>query len=129
MKPRPGGLTTTAWVRDGLLTERIPSAIVSSALPRTVISSRLAGRIVRNVGDSWKCTSSPSVGKACGPVAKIDVSIDGCRAASVHAVVAPLPRGFDLAIGRDAIEKSVKQIQFSPTRPARFVCRVRRRSY
>jgi hypothetical protein len=123
MKPRPGGLTTTAWVRDGLLTERIPSAIVFSALPRTVISSRLADRIVRDVSDSWRCTSSPSVGKACGPLAKIDVTVDGCRAASVRAVVAPLPRGLDLAIGRDVTEKSVRAIDFA-TRPATFRCRV-----
>ena len=119
------GLTTTAWVRNGLRTERVPRALVSSALARTVISSRLAGRIVRNVGDSWSCTSSPSVGKACGPLAKIDVRIDGCRAASVRAVVAPLPHGFDLAIGRDVIGRSVKRIQFSPSRPAMFVCRTR----
>ena len=122
MKQR-GGLTTTAWVRNGLRSERIPSAMVSSALPRTVISSRLAGRIVRNVGDSWKCTSSPSVGKACGPIAKIDVSVDGCRAASVRAVVAPLPRGLDMAIGRDVIERSVRAIDFE-TVPATFRCRV-----
>ena len=99
---------------------------MSSALPSTVISLRLADRIVRHVGDSWRCTSSPSVGKACGPVAKIDVSVDGCRAASVRAVVAPLPRGFDMAIGRDVIERSVKSISFA-TMPATFRCRGNRR--
>jgi hypothetical protein len=126
MKRRPGGLTTVAWVRDGLRTERIPSALVSSALPRSVVSTRLAGRIVRNVGDSWHCTSSPSVGKACGPVAKIDVSVDGCRAATVRAITAPLPQGLDVVVGQDVLQKSVKRIDFR-TRPATFHCRAPKR--
>ena len=125
---RRGGLTTTAWVRDGLLTERIASAPVSSALPRSVISTRLADRIVRNVGDGWRCTSSPSFGKACGPVAKINISIDGCRAATVRAVLSPLPRGLDVVIGQDVLEKSVKRIDFS-TMPATFRCRVKQRRW
>jgi hypothetical protein len=95
---------------------------VSSALPRTVISSRLADRIVRKVRAPWRCTSSFSVGKACGLTAKIDVTVDGCQAASVRAVVAPLPRGLDLAVGRDVIERSVSAIDFA-TRPATFHCR------
>lgn len=126
MKPRPGGLTTTAWVRDGLLSERVPVAPVSSALRHTVISTRLADRIVKDVGDGWRCTSSPSFGKACGPVAKIDISIDGCRAARVGAVVAPLPRGLNVVVGQDVLEKSVKRIDFS-TVPATFTCRVKGR--
>ncbi len=126
MKRRPGGLTTTAWVGDGLRSERIPSAVVSSALPRTVISSRLADRMVRKVGAPWKCTSSFSVGKVCGLTAKIDVTVDGCRAPSVRAVVAPLPRGLDLPVGQDVLEKSIKSIGFA-TRPATFRCRAKRR--
>jgi len=126
MKRRRGGLTTTARVRDGLRSERIPRAVVSSALPRTVISSRLAARIVGNVGDSWRCTSSPSVGKAFGPVATIDVSVDGCRAAKVRAITAPLPTGLDVVVGQDVLQKSVQRIDFTTT-PATLRCRLPRR--
>lgn len=122
---RSRGLTTVAWIRDRLRTERLPSAVVSSALPRSVLSGRLAGRVARSADGPWSCTSSPSVGKACGPTARVEISIDGCPAAKVRAVVAPLPRGFDLAIGRDVIGRSVKRIQFSPSRLAMFVCRTR----
>jgi hypothetical protein len=40
--------------------------------------------------------------------------------------VASLPRGLDLAIGQDVIEKSVRAIDFS-TMPATFRCRVKQR--
>jgi hypothetical protein len=40
--------------------------------------------------------------------------------------VAPLPRGLDLAVGSDVIEKSVQAIDFA-TVPATFHCRVKRR--
>ena len=50
---RSRGFTIVAWVRDGVRTERVPSVVVSSALPRSVISTRLAGRVARTVGDSW----------------------------------------------------------------------------
>jgi hypothetical protein len=121
------GLTTDAVVSGGRNVERISNAIVSSAAPRTLISARLADRIAKRTGLPWRCTGSPSVPKACGVTTIVDVVIDGCQAATVRAVVAPLPRGLDLAIGRDVIMKSVKRIQFSPSRPARFVCRVPRR--
>jgi hypothetical protein len=48
--------------------------------------------------------------------------VDGCKAVTVRAVVAPLTRGFDLAVGRDAIEKSVRAVDFS-TMPPTFRCR------
>ena len=120
---RRGGLRAEALISGGKDVERVRDALVTTAAPRTVISSRLADRVARKVRDPWRCSSSPSIGKACGPTARVDVVVDGCRAASVRAVVAPLPRGLDMAIGRDVIGKSVKRIQFSPARPVRFVCR------
>jgi hypothetical protein len=123
---RRRGLRAEALVSGGKDVERVRYALVTTAAPRTVISSRLADRVAGNVGDPWKCSSSPSIGKACGPTARVDVVVDGCRAASVQAVVAQLPRGLDLAIGRDVIEQSVKSISFS-TVPATFRCRAPKR--
>jgi hypothetical protein len=125
MKLHRGGLHVDVLVSGGRYV-RSTCALVTTASARTVVSPRLAARVAETIGGMTECTTSPSLGRRCGSTARVDVVVNGCRAATVRAVVAPLPRGLDLAIGRDAIEKSVKRIQFAPSRPARFVCRSRR---
>jgi hypothetical protein len=126
MKFHRGGLRVDALVSGARDVKRV-CALVTTASARTVVSPRLASRVAETIGEPSGCAGSPSIGgRRCGPTARVDVVVNGCKAATVRAVVAPLPKGLDLAIGRDVIERSVKRIQFAPSRPARFVCRSRR---
>lgn len=100
---------------------RVRQALVTTAAPRTVITPALAAKVARRVSGPEACTMSPSIGEVCGPTARLNVAVDGCRAARVGAVVARLPGGLKMALGRDVIEKSVKAIDFS-TAPATFRC-------
>jgi hypothetical protein len=117
-----GGLRADALVSGGKDVELIRNALVTTAGRRTVISRRLGDRVVRHTGASWSCTSSPAVGEVCGPTARVDLALDGCRAASVRAVVAPLLPGLDLAVGRDVLSQVVEAIDFS-TAPPSILCR------
>lgn len=119
---RRWGLRTDALISGGKNVVRVRKALVTSAAPRTVISPQLAKRIARAVDGPQKCSSSPSIGRICGKTLKVDVVIKSCKGATVRAVVGQLPRGLDMAIGHDAIAKSVKRIDFG-TRPATISCR------
>jgi hypothetical protein len=72
------GRRADALVSGGKSVERVRDALVSSAAPRTVISSRLADRVARPLGPPWRCTGSPSIPKVCGPTARVDVVVNGC---------------------------------------------------
>jgi hypothetical protein len=99
MKFTRGGLHVRALISGDRDVKQV-CAHVTTASARTVVSPRLASRVAETIGGMTACTTSPSIGRRCGPMARVDVVVDGCRAASVQAVVAPLPRGLELAIGR-----------------------------
>jgi hypothetical protein len=121
VKERRGGLRVDSLVAGDQWVTRV-SALVTTASARTVIAPQLAVRVARKIDGMTVCTRSPAIGRTCGPTARV---VTGCRAATVEAIVAPLSRGVKLAIGRDVVEGSVKQIELSPSRPAKFVCRAR----
>ena len=124
---RRWGLRVDVVVAGSKDVARVKQALVTTAAPRTVITPALAAKIAPHLAGPQVCSSSPSIGRRCGPTARVDVLVNGCEGAMVRAVVALLPRGLEMAIGRDVIERSVNRIQFSPSRPAQLVCRVPRR--
>jgi hypothetical protein len=118
------GLTVDALVSGDQGVEHVRRATVSTAAPRTLLSTRLAAEIANPGPD--RCTWVATLGKVCGPSVRVTVAMNGCRAADVHAVTAEMPRGYDLTIGRDVVEKVVREIDFSTT-PTRIKCRSGRR--
>jgi hypothetical protein len=121
----PGGLRTDAIVAGDFGVDRVRSALVSTGTRRTVIAADLAADITSAAGRK-SCTTLLSLGRVCGVTAKISVAIPGCRAVPVQAVAVPMPRGHELTIGRDVIERVVRRIDFA-TNPATISCRARRR--
>jgi hypothetical protein len=121
---RGRGLTVDALVAGDQGVERVRRATVSTLAPRTLLSTRLAAGVA-NPGPE-RCTWVAALGKVCGPSVPVAVAMKGCRAVQVAAVAAEMPRGYDLTIGRDVIEKVVRRIDFA-TNPATITCRARRR--
>jgi len=121
-----GGAMVEATVAGRRGVERVRRARLSTGGERTLISSRLAARL-QDVRGPRRCTDRTWAGRFCGPSAKIGVFVDNCRAATVRAVVAPLPHGFDLAVARDVLRRTVRIVDFGPVGPTVYCETMRRR--
>ena len=120
-----GGLRADVLVAGDSGVVPVRHALVSTAAPRTVVSTEIAAEITRSAGPE-RCSRLPYFRKVCGPSAKVSVALRGCAAVDVRAVAVPLPRGTDAVIGRDVLGRVVKNIDFSTT-PATIACRSQRR--
>src|SRR5580692_12738861 len=117
---RRGGLQADALVAGRRYVERV-RGVVSTGTPRTVISSDLAAKVADSPGPI-QCTTGTLLGKVCGVSTKIAVALKNCPAARVRAVVAPMPKGHDLFIGRDVLRRAgVHEIDFG-VRPTAIRC-------
>lgn len=121
-----GGATVEAVVAGGRGVERLRNARLSTVGERTLISSRLAGRL-QDVPGPRRCTDTVWGGRICGPTAKVGIFVDNCRAATVQAVVAPLPHGLDLAVARDVLRRTVRMVDFGTGGPTVYCSTMRRR--
>ena len=104
MKYFSNGLRTDTLVAGRRYVDRIPSAVVAAHTPRTLISTRLASEIADAPGPK-RCTRLPWIGKVCGVSTRVTIALPNCKAVKVRAVVAPMPRGADLIIGTDVLNR------------------------
>ena len=98
------GLRTEALVAGGRYVERVDGARLAPRTPRTLISTRLAAEVGGPPGPKH-CTRLPWLGLVCGVTSKVTIALPGCEAVKVRAVAAPMPRGTDLALGADVINR------------------------
>ena len=120
-----GGATVETTVAGRRGVERVRNARLSTVGERSLISTRLAGRL-QDVPGPRRCTDTIWAGRICGPTAKVRIFVDNCRATTVRAVVAPLPQGLDLSVGMDLLRRTVRRIDFGAMGPAVY-CRTMRR--
>lgn len=100
-----GGLRVQALVAGTRYVERVPSAAVAAHAARTLISTRLASEVSGAPGPS-RCSRAAVVRPGlCGLSAPVAVALPSCRAVKVRAVEVPMPRGADLVIGRDVLDR------------------------
>ena len=104
MKRFGGGLRTEAIVAGERYVRRVRSARVAGDVPSTVISTRLAADIADAPG-AKRCSRLPWFGKVCGISTRVAVALPNCQAVKVRAVALPLPRGADLIIGTDVLNR------------------------
>ena len=102
MKRFGAGLRIDALVAGKRCIQRVPSAVVSTRPPHTLMSTRLASDVADAPGPK-RCTRLPWLGRVCGVTTRVAIALPGWKAVRVPVVVAPMPRGADLTIGADVL--------------------------
>jgi hypothetical protein len=94
-----------------------------STAQETVITPRLAKQLGGERG-AERCTSSPSLGRFCGPTQSVVVAVADCRRVEVRAIVARLPKRIGaMIVGSDALQRARAFVTFG--RRLRVTCRKR----
>ncbi len=117
-----GGLRVDSLVSGDRDVLRIRRALVSTGTARTILSPRLAKRVTDERGPRACTAAAWAGGEVCGAQAQVHVVVDHCRAATIKAIVSPLPKGVDLVVGGDVLRRVVDHIEFGPPAPV-VVCK------